>query len=73
MLLALPHEARQMAESLEAEGNTRIEVWSFRQGEFSRWKSLVREQNDVIGEASETSMNFVINNEMFMTELERVR
>lgn len=73
MLLVHPHEASQMAESLEAEGNKRIEVWSFKQGEFDRWKSLVQEQNDIIGEAAETSMNLVINNKMFITELQRVR
>jgi uncharacterized protein YaeQ len=73
MLMAHPHEAKQMAESLEGEGNERVEVWSFQQGEFDRWENLVREQNDIIGEATETSMNLVINNEMFMTELQRVR
>jgi uncharacterized protein YaeQ len=73
MLLAHPHEAGQMAESLEDEGNTRIELWSFKQGEFARWKSLVQEQNDIIGEATETSMNLVMNSEMFITELQRVR
>ena len=73
MLMARPHEAKQMAESLESEGNDRIQVWAFPYGEFDRWKSLVREQNDIIGEATETSMNLVINNEMFMTELQRIR
>jgi uncharacterized protein YaeQ len=73
MLMAQPHEARQMAESLDGEGNTRVEVWAFRQGEFARWKGLVREQNDLIGEADETSMNLVINESMFVTELLRVR
>ena len=33
MLCAHPHEAAQMAESLEDEGNNRIEVWSFKPGE----------------------------------------
>jgi hypothetical protein len=73
MLMAQPNEAKQMAESLEGEGNTRIEVWTFKYGEFTRWRSLVQEQNDIIGEATEMSMNLVINNEMFMTDLERVR
>jgi hypothetical protein len=73
MLMAHPLEAKQMAQSLEGEGNKRIEVWTFQQGEFARWRGLVREQNDIIGEATETSMNLVINNEMFMTELTRVR
>jgi len=73
MLMAQPHEAKQMAESLEDEGNTRIEVWSFKQGEFDRWKSCVNEQNDVIGEATETSMSLVINGAMYMTDLTRIR
>ncbi len=73
MLMPSPNEAKPMAESLEGQGNTRIEVWCFKYGEFARWKNLVQEQNDIIGEATETSMNLVINNEMFMTELERVR
>ena len=72
MLMAHPLEAKQMAKSLEGEGHKRIEVWSFQQGEFARWKGLVQEKNDIIGEATETSMNLVINNEMFMTELQRV-
>lgn len=73
MLMSQPNEAKQMAQSLEEEGNDRIEVWTFQYGEFERWRKLVREQNDIIGEATETSMNLVINDEMFMTELQRVR
>jgi len=73
MLLAYPHEAKQMAESLESEGNSRFEIWTFKQGEYSRWKSLVQENNDIVGEATETSMNLVINSGMFMTDLERIR
>jgi uncharacterized protein YaeQ len=73
MLMAQPHEARQMAQSLADEGHDRIEVWTFQDREFDRWRKLVREQNDLIGEATETSMNLVVNDEMFMTELQRVR
>ena len=73
MLMAQPNEAKEIAKSLESEGNARIEVWTFKYGEFARWRALVQEQTDIIGEANETSMNLVINNEMFMTELERVR
>jgi uncharacterized protein YaeQ len=71
MLMAQPVEAKLMAASLESEGNSRFKVWSFKYGEFARWKTLVQEQNDIIGEATETSMNLVINSQMFMTELER--
>jgi len=73
MLMAHPLEAKQMAESLEDEGNTRIEVWCFKFGEFARWKNLIQDQNDIIGEATETSMNLVVNSQMFVTDLERVR
>ena len=73
MLMARPNEAKQMAESLKSQGNDRIEVWSFPYGDFDRWKGLVQEHNDIIGEATGTSMNLVINNEMFMTELTRIQ
>jgi uncharacterized protein YaeQ len=73
MLMPQPNEAKQMAESLENEGNKRIEVWTFQYGEFERWRSVIREQNDIIGEATETSMNLVVNEAMYMTELQRVR
>ncbi len=73
MLVPSPLEAKQMAESLEREGNTRIEIWCFKFGEFDRWRKLVQEQSDIIGEATETSMNLVINSEMFITELEKIR
>ena len=73
MVMAEPLEAKQMAEKLEADDNDRIEVWSFQAGEFARWRRVVAEQNDIIGEATESSMNLVINAEMFMTDLVRVR
>ena len=73
MLMTSPAEAKSMADALEGEGNRRIEVWCFKFGEFSKWKNLVKAQTDIIGEASETSMNLVINNEMFVTDLERLR
>jgi uncharacterized protein YaeQ len=73
MITALPREGEQMAETLRGAGIDRVEVWSFRYGEFDRWRSLIQEQNDIIGEATETSMNLVINGQVFMTELKRVR
>jgi hypothetical protein len=71
MLMAHPREAQQMMETLEKEGLTRVELWSFAEGEFKRWRSLVQDQNDIIGEATETTMNLVINGEMFVTDLIR--
>ncbi len=73
MLTALPREGEQMAESLESDGIRRVEIWSFAPGEYDRWSRLIQEQNDMIGEATETSLNLVINGEVFMTELKRIR
>lgn len=73
MLLAEPLEAKQQSETLESEGNKRIEVWSFRMGEFGRWRKVVAEHNDIVGEATETGMNLVINGAIYVTDLERAR
>lgn len=73
VLTALPREGRQMTETLDAEAIERVQVWSFREGEFARWSALVGEANEVIGEASETSLNLVINDQTFLTELEKIR
>lgn len=72
MLLAAPHEAKQMAETVATLGHDRIEVWCFQQGEFDRWRALISDQTDIIGEATPTSMNLVVNDAMFMTELTRI-
>jgi uncharacterized protein YaeQ len=72
VLTAEPHQGQQQAEEVQAEGLKGIEVWSFDYGEFARWKGLTTERNDIIGEATENSMNLVINNEPFMTELKKI-
>ncbi len=72
VLTAEPHQAKQQAEEVEREELKGIQVWSFAYGEFARWKSLAKERNDIIGEANETSMNLVLNDQTYMTELERI-
>jgi len=72
MLLALPHEGKQMKETFMKEGLDRVEVWTFAEGEFYRWRALVQEQTDIIGEANERSMNLVINGDVFVTELMKI-
>ena len=57
---------------IETAGLTGIEVWSFRTGEFERWKALVEENNDIIGEASRTGLNLTINEQPFFTDIERI-
>ncbi|MFA5975291.1 MAG: YaeQ family protein [Elusimicrobiota bacterium] len=71
VLTPFPHQARQQAEGIEEEG-LRVSVWSFADGEFERWKNLVQEKNEIIGEASETALNLVINEQSFMTELQKI-
>jgi uncharacterized protein YaeQ len=72
MVIAEPHEARQMAEEVEDEGVQNVEILSFADGEFSRWRELVLERNDIIGDSTETSLNLVINDHPYMTDLERI-
>lgn len=67
-----PQQAKHQAEEVETEGLKGIQVWTFDYGEFSRWKSLAGERNDIIGEAGEATMNLVINDQPFMTELKKI-
>jgi uncharacterized protein YaeQ len=69
---AYPRQAHQQAEDIQEEELRGIEVWSFADGEYDRWKNLVAENNDIIGEASETALNLIINEQPFMTELQRI-
>ena len=73
VLTALPREGQQMAETLDAEAIARVQVWTFQEGEFARWSALVGEVNELIGEASETSLNLVLNAQPFMTEIQKLR
>ncbi len=72
MLTEQPREGTQMAQTVKSAGIDRVEIWSFEEGEFGRWKKLISEQNDIIGEATVSSLNLVINSEMFVTELRRI-
>jgi uncharacterized protein YaeQ len=72
VLTTHPRQGRQQAEEVAREGLRGIEVWSFAEGEFQRWAAAAGEQNDIIGEASETSLNLVINSELYLTDLERI-
>ncbi|HVO33575.1 MAG TPA: YaeQ family protein [Elusimicrobiota bacterium] len=71
VLTAEPHQARQQAEGIIAEGLSGIEVWSFAEGEFDRWRRLAGEKNEIIGEATPTSLNLVLNDEAYVTDLQR--
>jgi len=73
VLTALPREAQQMAETLDTEAIARVQVWTFREGEFARWSALIGEANELIGEAAETSLNLVLNDQPFITELQKIR
>ena len=73
VLTALLREGEQMVKTLDAEGIARVQVWTFGEGEFACWSALVGESNDLIGEATETSLNLVINDQPFITELQKIR
>lgn len=70
VLTPQPLQGQQQAEAIKEEG-LRVEVWTFDYGEFERWRQCVQDRNDVIGEANETSLNLVINEQVFFTELKR--
>ena len=69
----LPREGKQMVEIIEREKIDGIGVLSFGEGEFQRWRRLVLERNEIIGEASEDSLNLVINDQVFVTDFVRIR
>jgi uncharacterized protein YaeQ len=73
MLTTNPIEGRQVAENLPREKWNRWEISSFQHGEFERWRQVVKEANDVMGEADEQSMNLVINEDVYVTELEKIK
>jgi hypothetical protein len=73
MLTDNPIEGRQIAENLPSEKWNRWEILSFQHGEFVRWRASVKESNDVMGEADERSMNLVVNEDVYVTELEKIR
>src|SRR5882724_1630401 len=73
VLTALPREGQQMSDTLDSESIARVQVWTFKEGEFARWSALVGEANELIGEATETSLNLVLNDQPFMTELQKIR
>jgi uncharacterized protein YaeQ len=71
VLTAQPQQALQQAQDAVSEGLRNVEAWSFPRGTFARWARVAGEQNDIIGEANETSLNLVINGESFVVDLER--
>lgn len=71
VLTAQPHQGEQQAQMVKEEG-LRVEVWTFQPGEYDRWSQIVQERNDIIGEATETSLNLVLNEHAYMTDLKRL-
>lgn len=73
MLADHPIEGRQIAANLPDEKWNRWEILAFQHGEFGRWKQMVKETNDIMGEADERSMNLVVNEDVYVTDLEKIR
>jgi uncharacterized protein YaeQ len=46
-----------------------IEVLAWPKGEFKRWAAAVQETNTVIGDSTESSLNLVLNEELFAIDL----
>ena len=47
----------------------KVEVWAWPKEEFSRWTAAITESNYVFGEASDCSLNLVLNETVFDTQL----
>lgn len=73
MLTPHPLEARATKDNLPDENWNRWEYLAFPVGDFDRWRQIVRETNDVIGEADEKSMNVVVNEDMYVVDLEKIQ
>jgi len=73
MLMMQPLEAKQMAANVPDEKWNRWEIYAFALGAFDRWRQIIRESNDVMGEADERSMNLVVNEDVYVTDLEKIR
>ena len=62
---------RRMREVVKKEvtKGERVEVWAWPRAEFARWKAAIKESNYVYGEASGSSLNLVLNETVFATQL----
>jgi uncharacterized protein YaeQ len=72
MLTTQAREARQMAEEIGDENWNRLELLAFPEGEFNRWRQLITENVDLIGEADERHLNLVVNEDMYVVDLEKI-
>ena len=53
----------------EIRNGEKIEVWAWPKEEFAKWKAAITESNYVFGEASGASLNLVLNETAFGTQL----
>ena len=66
-----PEAGQRMRETVKAEirNPDRIEIWAWPREDFSRWSAAMVESNYVYGEASGSSLNLVLNEAAFATQL----
>jgi hypothetical protein len=72
ILTATPREARHQLKEIESEELQGIEMLAFPEGEFQRWSALISDSNEIIGEATVQSMNLVVNEAIYIVDLERI-
>jgi uncharacterized protein YaeQ len=67
-------DARRLREELDAAHDKaeRIEIFAWPGGSFKDWLSAVGERTEVFGEASEGSLNAVVNERVFAVDLVKI-
>lgn len=53
----------------EVSKGEKVEVWAWPKEDFSRWTAAIAESNYIFGEASDASLNLVLNETVFDTQL----
>ncbi|MBI3547831.1 MAG: YaeQ family protein [Elusimicrobia bacterium] len=64
-----PAQARRFKVEAEELNQERLETLCFPDGAFAEWFGRLEEKTEVVGEATRTSMNLVVNDHIFVADL----
>lgn len=72
VLKETPALARRFRAEFGAGASGRVEVLTWPEGAFADWASRLDEKTEVVGSASRTELNLVVNDRVFVTDLARI-